>query len=212
MKTAGEILKSERVKKGLSLEDVSQKTKIQVAFLQAIEEHNYHKLPSSSYAKGLVRNYAQSLGLNIEKVLAFFRREYEEKVPPVKIPPQPIDAPLIALTPAKVLTFFVSAVIIVFLLVLFWQYKSFAGKPVLLVSYPLNQTILDRPFVTVSGRTDKDAKVFINGEETRVSTEGIFEQTVNLSSGLNKISVMARNKVGKESVVERMVEVRSEEN
>lgn len=212
MKTAGEILKSERVKKGLSLEDVSQKTKIQVAFLQAIEERNYHKLPSSSYAKGLVRNYAQSLGLNIEKVLAFFRREYEEKVPPVKIPPQPIDAPLIALTPAKVLTFFVSAVIIVFLLVLFWQYKSFAGKPILLVSYPLNQTTIDRPFVTVSGRTDKDAKVFINGEETRVSTEGIFEQIVNLNSGLNTIRVVARNKVEKESVVERVVEVKSEEN
>ncbi|MBM4402034.1 MAG: helix-turn-helix domain-containing protein [Candidatus Cloacimonetes bacterium] len=208
MKTAGEILKSERIKKGLSLEEIAKQTKIKLEFLKAIEDQDYQKLPSSAYAKGFVRNYAQTLGLDVTKLMAFFRREYEEGKAKVKLPPQPIDAPAIALTPGKIITFFVSAAIIIFLAVLFWQYKSFAGAPVLLVSSPLDKVAIDRPFVGVVGRTDEDAQVFVNGQEVRVSSEGIFEETINLSPGLNTIRILARNKVGKESIVERVVEVK----
>lgn len=212
MKTAGEILKSERFKKNFTLEQIAQRTKIKVSFLQAIEDCAYDKLPSSAYTKGFVRSYAKTLGLDAERVMAFFRREYEEAKPQVKLPPQPLDAPMIPLTPGKIVTLFVSAAIVIFLSLLFWQYRSFAGAPALLVSSPQDKISLERPFVSVVGRTDANAQVFINGEEVKISSEGIFEQTVNLSEGLNTIRIVARNKVGKESIVERTVEVKSEEN
>lgn len=210
MKSAGEILKTTRLKKGLTLKDVSNKTKIGISFLQAIEDRDYKKLPSTTYAKGFVRSYAQSLDLDIEHIMAFFRREYQEVMPEIKIPPQPIDTPIVAVTPGKVITFFVSITILIFLGILFWQYKSFAGAPVLLISSPQDKITIDRSFVSVIGRTDEQSKVFVNGEEVKVSSEGIFEETVNLNKGLNTIRIVARNKVGKESVVERVVEVKSE--
>lgn len=210
MKTAGEILKSERVSRGLSLEGIADQTKIKYEFLKAIEEQDYQKLPSSAYARGFVRNYAQNLGLDVAKIMAFFRREYEEAKVGIKLPPQPINAPSVALTPSKIITLFVSTAIIIFLAILFWQYRSFAGAPVLLVSSPLDKTTIDRPFVTVVGRTDENAVVFVNGQEVRVAAKGVFEEIVNLNPGLNTIRIVAKNKVGKESVVERTVEVRSE--
>ncbi len=49
----GQKLHETRVKKGLSLEDVSAATKIRPTFLAAIERGEYHKLPAASYAKVL---------------------------------------------------------------------------------------------------------------------------------------------------------------
>lgn len=209
MKSAGEILKTTRLKKGLTLKDISSKTKIGISFLQAIEDRDYKKLPSSTYAKGFVRSYAQSLGLDIKHIMAFFRREYQEAMPEIKIPPQPINTPVVAVTPGKIITFFVSITIIIFLGILFWQYRSFAGTPVLLINSPQDKITIEKPFVSVVGRTDEQTQVFVNGEEIKVSSEGVFEETVNLNKGLNTIRIVARNKVGKESVAERVVEVRN---
>ncbi|HSX41010.1 MAG TPA: helix-turn-helix domain-containing protein, partial [Candidatus Saccharimonadales bacterium] len=71
-----EFFKEERLRKGLTIDQVAKATKIRPAFLTAIENGEYHKLPSSAYATGFVRNYAQFLGLSQNRMLALFRREY----------------------------------------------------------------------------------------------------------------------------------------
>ena len=58
MKTVGSILKEAREAKRFSLDQVEQATKIRRNFLEAIEGDAYHVLPSVSYAKGFVKNYA----------------------------------------------------------------------------------------------------------------------------------------------------------
>jgi len=75
----GEKLCEERVRKGLTLEDVARSTKIKLSFLSAIEKGEYEKLPSSTYAHGFVRNYAKFLGLPEHETLAIFKREYAEE-------------------------------------------------------------------------------------------------------------------------------------
>jgi len=77
MVKASERLKEERIEKGLSLEEVSQSTKIKVVYLDCIEKGEYNKLPSVSHASGFVRNYAKFLGLNEKEVLGLFRREFD---------------------------------------------------------------------------------------------------------------------------------------
>ena len=77
MTTAGQKLKAARLEKSLTLEDVSKATKIKSSFLEYIENGEYQKLPSVSYAHGFVRNYASFLGLDEKELLAIFRREYK---------------------------------------------------------------------------------------------------------------------------------------
>ena len=69
----GDRLRKARENKGLSLEQVEEGTRIRRAFLEALEEEDFEKLPASAYVKGFIRNYAQFLGLDPEESLSHYR-------------------------------------------------------------------------------------------------------------------------------------------
>lgn len=74
MQTPGEILRTERERKGLSIKDVEQATSIRSLYLNAIEEGNYSIVPGEVYLKGFIRNYATFLGLNSQEVMELYRQ------------------------------------------------------------------------------------------------------------------------------------------
>jgi cytoskeleton protein RodZ len=62
----GNKFRRAREKKELSLDDVSNVTKIGTRMLQAIEEENFDLLPGGVFNKGFIRAYAKHLGLDSE--------------------------------------------------------------------------------------------------------------------------------------------------
>jgi hypothetical protein len=62
----GDKFRKAREKKELSLDDVSNVTKIGSRMLQAIEEEHFDQLPGGVFNKGFIRAYAKHLGLNSE--------------------------------------------------------------------------------------------------------------------------------------------------
>ncbi|AZR72437.1 hypothetical protein BBF96_02930 [Anoxybacter fermentans] len=64
MKEIGQKLREAREEKGLSLKDISEKTRIRTIYLKAIEEGNFDKIPGIIYAKGFIKAYAQVVGLD----------------------------------------------------------------------------------------------------------------------------------------------------
>lgn len=60
--TIGAELRSIRVAQGFSLSEMSAKTRLQVPYLQAIEEMRSEDLPSIGYVLGFIRTYATTLG------------------------------------------------------------------------------------------------------------------------------------------------------
>jgi hypothetical protein len=62
----GDKFRKAREKKDLSLDDVSNVTKIGSRMLQAIEEEHFDQLPGGVFNKGFIRAYAKHLGLNSE--------------------------------------------------------------------------------------------------------------------------------------------------
>ncbi|MBZ5684520.1 MAG: helix-turn-helix domain-containing protein [Acidobacteriia bacterium] len=62
----GDKFRKAREKKELSLDDVSNVTKIGTRMLQAIEEENFELLPGGVFNKGFIRAYAKHLGLDSE--------------------------------------------------------------------------------------------------------------------------------------------------
>ncbi|MBU1126935.1 MAG: helix-turn-helix domain-containing protein [Patescibacteria group bacterium] len=87
MKTVGEFLKEARRGKGDSIDQISKKTKIRLAFLKAIEENNFEILPSQASAKGFIKNYADYLEVSSVKALAIFNRDFR-KGKQIEIVPQ----------------------------------------------------------------------------------------------------------------------------
>jgi cytoskeletal protein RodZ len=65
--TFGEKFREERERRGFTLDDVSNVTKINSRMLQAIEQEHFDILPGGVFNKGFVRAYAKVLGFNTEE-------------------------------------------------------------------------------------------------------------------------------------------------
>lgn len=72
MESIGEFFKQVRETKGLTIDDVASKTRIRNDFVQALEEGNFAKLPDQVFARGFVRSYARSLGLDEDDAIQRF--------------------------------------------------------------------------------------------------------------------------------------------
>jgi cytoskeleton protein RodZ len=63
-KTVGEMLRTAREARKLSVEQVNRETKISVQTVRALEQDDFGAFPSETYLKGFVRTYAEFLGLD----------------------------------------------------------------------------------------------------------------------------------------------------
>jgi curved DNA-binding protein CbpA len=73
MLSRGHYLKTIRLSRGLSLETLSQRTRISITYLRALEEEEYDVLPSGSYLDYMLAAYAKSLKLDPDWILRDFR-------------------------------------------------------------------------------------------------------------------------------------------
>lgn len=87
MQTVGELLRSEREKKGLAIKDAERATSIRALYLSAIEEGKYSVVPGEVYLKGFIRNYANYLGLDGQQMVDLYRQQQQ----PVAAPPTSKD-------------------------------------------------------------------------------------------------------------------------
>ena len=68
MENIGSVLKKKREGKGLSLENISKKTKIQLHILRAIENEEKIDLGGDAYRKIMLVTYARAIGLNDKEI------------------------------------------------------------------------------------------------------------------------------------------------
>jgi cytoskeletal protein RodZ len=68
----GSYLRNQRRAMGISIETVSQKTKIRVEVLRHLENEDLGRLPSSAFLKGFVRAYAEAVGADSQEALRLF--------------------------------------------------------------------------------------------------------------------------------------------
>lgn len=206
----GEKLYGERIKRGLTLDEVAKATKIRSSFLEYIEKGEYKKLPSGTYAHGFVRNYARFLGLPERETLALFKREYAEENF-LKVLPEGLikndDFPLSKFKIAQALKVF-SLIFVALLIYIIFQYRSAIFNPSLSVSTPAENSVISSQTVIVTGKTDPNATVFINSDPAALDKNGNFKKTVNVFPGKTKIIIKAVSSFNKTTTLERSIEVK----
>lgn len=74
----GQYLQQMRQESSITLEQVTQQTKIQPYQLVAIESGDLSKLPPAVYIQGLIKIYANFLGCNGQELAATFPNEEVE--------------------------------------------------------------------------------------------------------------------------------------
>ncbi|ACL69638.1 helix-turn-helix domain-containing protein [Halothermothrix orenii] len=75
----GSKLKEARNKSGLSLEEISKKTKIRVRYLKALENDNYDIIPGEVYVKAFLKGYSNQVGLNGDAIVKEYLNMLEEQ-------------------------------------------------------------------------------------------------------------------------------------
>ena len=204
MITVGEILQKKRIEKNLSYDEVEKKTKIRTKYLKALEKNDFKKLPPAPFVKGFIKNYSQFLDLNSQNLLAILRRDYDEDKSGQIIPRpiiQPLSQPKITWSPQITLIALLAVVFICLSLYFGWQYISFISPPYLKAKSPKKNEKITSQKITVSGETDKNATLSINGQVITLTEKGEFEKQIILQEGINNIIIESTKKNGKKTTL-----------
>lgn len=209
MRTVGEILSEKRKDLGLKLEDIEKVTKIRLKYLEAIEKNNFFQIAESTIAKGFIRNYAIVLGLSPENILAVFRRDFRENEKGQIIPRgmvEPLGERKFYWTPKATFILVIFLLIGSFAFFFIKQYLRFSSPPPLEVTSPKEGQVF-KERLEVSGKTDKDASVKIDGTLISISDDGRFKEEIILPRGDNVVTIEAVNRQGKKTVINRKIKV-----
>lgn len=82
MGSFGDKLKREREMRRISLDEISESTKIPRRYLESLERENFESLPGGVFNKGFVKAYARFLGLDEEQAVADYVAVAKEEPPP----------------------------------------------------------------------------------------------------------------------------------
>lgn len=210
MRTAGEILIESRKLKNLTLEQVERETRIRKSILEKLEKGDWASL-EPTYTKGLLKNYANYLGLDEKRVLAFYRREYDEKKQAKSTRQLKKIQPRFRFTPTILTILLIVGVVLVVVFYLFYQYRSFTAAPYLNIQEPKDNIKISSLQINVVGSTLNDSILKINGEEIQVSPGGTFSVAVGLTEGVNLLTITSANRFGNINTVSRTVVVEESE-
>jgi len=208
MKTVGEILKQERKRQKKSLSQIQQRTKIPLKTLRALEEDDFDQLPPATFAKGFIKNYAQVLGLKADRLLAIFRRDWQENKKG-RVVPRGLESSLkekaFFLTPRTTFVFLVSSLVFLFLGYLGLQLRSYLLPPKLVIEKPEEDQRINKEEVEVVGQASPDASVYVNSQLVEIDQQGNFSYQLRVFPGENSLEIKVVNRRGKETVVLRKI-------
>lgn len=201
MLTVGEILRTTREKKNLTLQQVENRSRIRAKFLQAIENNNWTSFTSKIYITGLIKNYAKFLGLDENKMLAFFRRDYErleethfkQRISTHSLMPETRTILYIGL-------------FIVFLLFsgyFGYQIKIYLTPPKVTLVSPQKNTFRSTDRIHIIGRTENEATINIFGERVYQNKDGVFEYVFPMRKGKNELIIEVTGANGKKTVYKK---------
>lgn len=204
--TLGEKLKKIRSEYRISLNEVAKHTKIQMKYLEYLENGEYEKLPAEVYVRGFVRSYALFLGTDESVLVKMYERErnIQKNLKKEQFQERKEDSfnfPRFIITPKLFITVCIMLFAVGGFVYLYREFQSFASVPRLVVLEPFDGQIVNGSDMYVRGTTEKDASLVINGQSVLVRDGGDFYEQVRLQPGLNTLTVVSANKFKKEKSV-----------
>jgi len=93
MESIGAYLQRQRELRQVSLEELVQTTRVPLKMLQHLESDRFDELPGDVFARGFMRSYARTLGLDEAEVLRRFDRDRNVDLSAPPPPLASIDPP-----------------------------------------------------------------------------------------------------------------------
>jgi cytoskeleton protein RodZ len=202
--TLGEKMRKIRSERRLSFYEISKSTRIQIKYLEYLENGEYSKLPADVYVKGFLKTYASFVGISEKSLIKLYEREKGihkniKKTDDQEKLIEPVRLSRLVITPKILIASFVILLVISGFFYLYREINTFIAEPKLVVTWPADGETIEGNAVDVKGLTERDSQVFINDQPVLINDEGEFSESVGLQGGLNTIFIRSKNKFEKES-------------
>lgn len=204
----GKILKEARKNKKLSLDKFSEISKISKKYLNYLETNKFSKIPEV-YLFSYLKKYSEILNLDYNKLSSFLSEILSLNKINKKdnnIDQQNKKIPKFIITPK----FLVSMLMIIFFLMatfyFVYQIYNLFGLPTLNITKPSEDIVVVQfPYFKISGETDKNAIVKINGKEADLKENGRFKENLFLYKGFNIVKIEAINSRGRVNSITKII-------
>ena len=202
-KSLPEIFKDERLKRNLTLDEISTKTQISVNYLKNIETGDYQLLPGEVYVKQFIKKLAEFFYFSEITLLAIYQQEKnkQEGFLNNKKNPKKNNNYGDFLSPKFVRRFFICLIITGLIGYLGWEINNIFTPPFLQIDSPASQSITKEPMIDIIGKTEAEITVLINQQEILTKPDGSFSQEVDLNIGLNLFEISAAKKHSQPKIV-----------
>lgn len=209
--SCGAFLKQVRREKGLSLEKVSEETKILSFILKALENDEYKSLPPPVYLKGIIEKYAYFLKLDEEKVLQLYQKSNGRNLFAGKYDLPPKNRFLIYQSKfiglfKNIFSVLLKWLFLSLILVYFIYEASFFILPAKIILYsPERDFTTNQSDLVISGRVVRGKTLFIKDQEISFGENGEFNEKIILNPGINNIEFKAVNILRRSTTLTRQI-------
>lgn len=109
-------------------------------------------------------------------------------------------------TPTKYLPFLLLIPLFILLGYYVWnEAKIFRESPSLEITAPKDYAIVNNSRIIISGKTDANASIAVNGINAVVETDGSFSLPLDIPRGLTSLTITASRRYGLENVITRHI-------
>jgi hypothetical protein len=219
-KTVAEVLIDVRTRLNLSLANAARYSGVPKRYIEFFEGQNNADITLDVYTYHKLRAYSGYLNLNTEKVIAAFRQEHatSHTKPEIrhasqwrKHPLKNIPTSRLIITPKIIRTTLVAIMALGIGFFFMLRAQRLLAPPTINLISPADGLVTAEKILTISGQTEREVALLINGEATFVDSDGNFSDRLDLHDGLNVIKVVAIRKHGQQAEVTRRVIVRPSE-
>jgi transcriptional regulator with XRE-family HTH domain len=204
----GSELKQARQAKNINLAQAARELQIKREYLEALEQGQWDNLPAGVYGKNFLREYSLWLGLDP----AAYRDLFSSDAPPATTPKQkfifsqaiPHITNFLAV-PRIIKNILIVLAVMVCVAYLGFRLEQIISPPELTILNPADSLTTTENIIQIKGLTEAEAEVKINGEMVLTDANGGFTKLINLKTGLNTITVIAKKKYSRELKITRNI-------
>ena len=206
-KTLGDQLRFARLEKNLTVAQAAASLKVRPEYIVALEEEDYKKMPGGFYGKVFLKRYAYFLGLDYKNIVKYFVRDRqtlyqgESDVFSKKV----VSRSQLLIFPKIFRNGAIALVILICLLYLGFYLKKITTPPALTIITPTANQVQSGLSATITGQTEPESEVTINGQIILIDKEGKFVQNISLQPGVNIIVITSREKYSRQQIVTRQI-------
>jgi cytoskeletal protein RodZ len=189
-KTLEELLSEARNEFHISLEEASKDLNIPFRYLESLEKGKLDDLPGNEYVKKTLKKYCGYLGINFKTCW----NKAKKKSSFIGIRKINVEKRYLASWPQLVRRGVVLFVVLAVLIFLSIKVQQIFIPPVLSISYPQDGSVVVSKQIVVSGKSEPEVELIVNNRKIFVDSEGNFETTIDLQTGLNLIKISAKKR------------------